>query len=232
VLLWAAMLSRCPQRLSPGAKNDYDNRSPSSLLPSPKPDRSQDLSQEPPHSFASLRLRVMFNRGLTTSYRRTLHDRDCRATLGRNVEQLSPTAHRQQLKTIKTIVHHQSCSPSPKPDRSQDLSQDLLHSFAPSRESNLRTKWHDAPPSFSLQTICLEMIQGFRPTIAERFTTRDCRATMGPQCRAVVLNGSRQELKTNTTIVHYQTCSLRPSPIAARIFRKIHHTPLRLCVFA
>ncbi len=43
------------------------------------------------------------------------------------------------------------------------------------------------------KTIRLEMIQGFSPEIAEPFTTRDCRTTMGPQCRAVAPTAHRQE---------------------------------------
>ena len=49
------------------------------------------------------------------------------------VEQLSSTAHRQELKTQEPIVHHQAFLRSPKPHHSQDLSQDPLHSFASSR---------------------------------------------------------------------------------------------------
>ena len=74
-------------------------------------DHSRDLSQDPlPFSsrypsrlraFAPSRVIV---RGLWASYRAASHDRDCRTTMGSNVEPLSPTAHRQEPKTIETIV--------------------------------------------------------------------------------------------------------------------------------
>ena len=114
-------------------------------------------------------------------------------------------------------------------------------------------QWHDAPPSCFPQHLLDQfgtkstsrvsdsavVVRGGIPTAARPETC--CRRTLhdkglscyfGPQCRAVVLNCSRQELKTITTIVQHQACSLRPSPIAARLFRKIHHTPLHPCAFA
>ena len=36
--------------------------------------------------------------------------RDCRATMGRTVEPLSSTAHREEPKTIEAIAHREGCT--------------------------------------------------------------------------------------------------------------------------
>jgi hypothetical protein len=59
-------------------------------------------------------------RGLRDSYRAAFHDRNCRTTMGRNVEQLSPTAHRQEPERLRQSFYNRLVA-TLEQDHSQDL---------------------------------------------------------------------------------------------------------------